>query len=333
MISYILYFPILLFALNSYVTYGDQSSKILVTPYGISYFDFFTKFKVVGQGKFYQSKSYFASRDGKVNFSLPTAGKVVKGQVILEIDKDTAIANKDRSEWSYKNAQVIYTRNQQLFKKSIISSEALDASELKVRSALLDLNKAKSDYENSIIIAPFDGEVGVIKAKDGYNVHQGDFLFNLINAKRMIVHFELPEILYGKVLPHAQIMLTDNKGNQSPGEVISVSPYLSDEGTFTVEIITIENNDFIHNSYLVGEFRIDQHQGLAVPEQAILRDNTENFVYLINNEKIVQKKLVKIGFRTNNMVEIISQEIADGSLVVLEGLTKVSDNTKIELSN
>ncbi|MGI4775385.1 MAG: efflux RND transporter periplasmic adaptor subunit [Janthinobacterium lividum] len=302
-----------------------------MTPYRITYFEFFDKFKIIGQGKFYQSKSYTANIDGKIDFSLPIAGKVTKGQVIVEIDRNAAAANKVKSESAYKTAQFANIRNETLFKKLFISKEALDASKLKLYSASVDLTRAINDYENSIIIAPFDGEIGVIKAKAGHNVHRGDFLFSIINRDKMIATFELPEILHGKVSTKTQVLLSDNNENQSLGEITSISPYLSDQGTFTVEVVTSQNNNFIHGSYLRGEFIINKHWGLATPERAILKNDKENFIYLIDLENVVRKKHIKIGTRTNNMVEIISQEIHDGNLIVFEGLTKVNDGTLVKL--
>ncbi|RYE06436.1 MAG: efflux RND transporter periplasmic adaptor subunit [Rickettsiaceae bacterium] len=332
MISYILQIVVLFLVFDNQIAYADEPPKILITPYRVSYFDFFDKFKVVGQGKIQQYRSYFASNDGKVDFSLPIAGTVKAGQLILAIDKNTVTANKESNEWSYKNTQIIHARNQQLFKKSIISADVLDVSEAKMRNALLELHKAQSNYETSVITAPFNGEIGVIKVKSGHYVHKGDFLFSLINTGTMVVTFELPEILYGKVLTSTEILLKNNKNEESLGKVISVSPYLSNEGTFTVEVTT-ENGKFIHNSYLVGEFIVDQHQGLAVPEHAILRNNKESFIYLINSNKVVTKTLINTGVRVNDMVEITSHDIIDGSLVVLEGLTKVSNDMKVEFSN
>ena len=74
----------------------------------------------------------------------------------------------------------------------------------------------------------------------------------------------------------------------------------------------------------------DFHKGLAVNENSILRSDKGSYIYLVKDNKI-KKQYVDTHTRTAEMIEIVSNEINEGDLVVIEGLNKISDGSSVNI--
>ena len=70
---------------------------------------------------------------------------------------------------------------------------------------------------------------------------------------------------------------------------------------------------------------------IGVPESAITIQGETAFVYVVNNE-IAEKKNIVIGKRNFGKVSILSG-IAEGDLVISEGVSKVRDKSKVKIIN
>jgi len=61
----------------------------------------------------------------------------------------------------------------------------------------------------------------------------------------------------------------------------------------------------------------------------VLKNNQGDFIYVITPENKTKKTFVTLGIRTNNMIELLSDDLKEGDLIVLDGLTKVYDGSEI----
>ena len=61
----------------------------------------------------------------------------------------------------------------------------------------------------------------------------------------------------------------------------------------------------------------------------MLKNNQGNFIYVITQENKAKKTFVTLGIRTNNMIELLSDDLKEGDLIVLDGLTKIYDGSEI----
>ncbi|WP_341764375.1 hypothetical protein [Candidatus Tisiphia endosymbiont of Beris chalybata] len=227
-------------------------------------------FSTVGQCKIDEARDYYAKVPGNLEvITLKQGNKVRKGEVLLVIDKAIARSIKMQAQAMLKSAEASYKRNKLLYSKKYISNSAFEKAQLEFADTTLNFNKTMDTYNAMVIIAPFDGEIGVIKPKVGDKIQVGDYLFSIVGqdvrAKSILV--ELPVVLYQKVDNHSEVIVTNNQGD---------------------------------------------------------------FIYKINNN-IAEKLYVKLGVSLNNLTEIISNEITEGDLIVIEGLTKISDGSYVNL--
>ena len=182
-----------------------------------------------------------------------------------------------------------------------------------------------------IITAPFDGYVGVVHARTGDDIKMGDYLFSLIANGNKTIFVELPETLFGKIDKNSEIFALDTDNKKARGSVLAVSNYLNDNGTITAKLAFPYETKIMHGSYVETQIIFNKHRALALPEKTILKNNKGNFLYAISEENKIKQIYVKTGTRTGNMIEVISDDLKEDDLVVLEGLTKVYEGIQVQI--
>ena len=311
---------------------GEILESVGIVPTKIISYNFQDQFTAVGQCKLEKSKTYHAKVDGTINSISIIQGKnVSKGDVLITIDSAIAKAQKSKAEASFESAKSIHERDLSLLAKKIISKEVSDKSKVALEIARADLANANNTYNNMIITAPFDGYVGVVHARTGDDVKMGDYLFSLISNGNKTIFVELPETLFGKIDKNSEIFALDIDNNRARGSVLAVSNYLNDNGTITAKLAFPYETRIMHGSYVETNIIFNKHRALALPEKTILKNNKGNFVYAISEENKIKQIYVETGTRTDNMIEIISDDLKEGDLVVLEGLTKVYEGVQVQI--
>jgi len=105
--------------------------------------------------------------------------------------------------------------------------------------------------------------------------------------------------------------------------------------SFEVEI-TVPNAErdlkpgmFVRVSMFLGE-----EEAYVVPSNVVLQqEGTNNRYVFINRNGVAIKQNVTLGKRFDEMVEIISDEISDGEMLVIDGQAKLTNGDKIQVVN
>ncbi|MES2214644.1 MAG: efflux RND transporter periplasmic adaptor subunit [Pseudomonadota bacterium] len=308
-LSLVILWPALVFAETAAV-------KVKVVP--AIYSDLYDEYEAVGECLSLTSRDLTAVSGGTITEISKSQGSNVKiGDVIIKI-------NGPLSEAQYKSADLSFQREVELFKKGIISKEALEKSRI-------NFEKALSDYNNMIILAPFDGRIGVMKQRVGDIVKPGDELCSITNGSSTEILVHLPEKLLSVVTRDTKVEIYDKAGASFPGSITSSSPHLSKaSGNFLVKIISDDAAQLSHGSFVKIKLFLRPHKAIVVPEQVIMKNDKGSFVFKIDDANKAKRVYVTLGSRLNNQIEIISG-IEPGDKVVTEGLTKLSDDSIVAI--
>ena len=99
--------------------------------------------------------------------------EVKKGSKIIQIRNDALIKRVGEMSKQVESARLAYDAQNKLSKKGLGSELDLDNAAMILRRSEADLTTAKTDLDNTIIIAPFDGIIDEIK------VSKGDLVSNI----------------------------------------------------------------------------------------------------------------------------------------------------------
>lgn len=323
---------IILLILSLYISTDSLASdKINVRAEQIVEKNFASHYQAVGLCREELSKEYNAKVEGVVdNVLVSNDQQVTKGQVIITIDQAIAEATKNKATEIYNTAEKSHQRDLSLFKKDILSKEAIDHSQVALENAKLDLALAIKQHEDMIITAPFDGIVGVIHPQIGDNIKLGDYLFTIISPGTKHIILELPENLYQKITLQSEVFVTDLDGKKIAGKIVSISDYLKNNGALSAKVSFSNDAHILHGSYVTVDFVFNHHTGLAANGKGVLKNNTGNFVYKIEDGKAKQI-YVTTSSRSEADVEVASPDLAIGDLIITEGLTKISEGSSVSI--
>lgn len=323
---------IILLILSIYIsTTSFASDKINVRAEQIAEKNFASHYQAVGLCREELSREYHAKIEGVVdNVLVSTNQRITKDQIILTIDQAIAEATKNKATEIYNATVKDHQRNLSLFKKGILSKEAIDNSQVSLENAKLDLALAVKQYEDMVIKAPFDGIVGVIHPQIGDNIKLGDYLFTIISPGTKHIILELPENLYQKITPQSEVFVTDLDGKKVEGKIVAISDYLKNNGTLSAKVSFSNNAHILHGSYVTIDFVFNHHTGLAANSKGVLKNNTGNFVYKIDQDKAKQI-YVTTNSRSGADIEVASPDLVIGDLIITEGLTKISEGSSVSI--
>jgi RND family efflux transporter MFP subunit len=317
--------------LIGFPAFANMDPPTLVKPCDVSNYDFYESIISIGRVDNIQSRDYFARTSGKVDvISAEQNMYVKKGQVLFGINYELMKQGLEVAEYSLKVAKTSYERDLSLSRKQLLSEELLDRSRLALEKAKLDLIKAQIDFADAVIIAPFDGYIGTIKSKVGDMIDKSRYLFTFIYGQEKRIVLDLPENQYKKITNKSEAKIVDIAGNSHNFNINSVSDYLSENGTIVTEILLGKDINLVHGSYVNVGIIYNHHVALAVPEEAVMRNDNGSFLYMITDDNKIKQEFFTPGSRTGGMIEVISDKIKAGDKIVLEGLTKIQDGSIVK---
>lgn len=329
--KYLLLFFIVIQSVNAY---GQGQLAIKVKAAKIGYYDFYNQFTGVGKCEFINSKDYYAKVAGSVDTVLVKQGQAIsKDELVIAIDQEVAHSMLSEARVAYELAKANYNRDISLFRKKVISEEALNKSKLGLEQDRLGLVKAEKQFADMVIKAPFDGCIGVVRAKEKDEVKVGDYLFSMVAKGEKIIFVEVPENLLGKITPDSIIKAIDADKMLISGQILAVADYVSANGTVTLKALFPASAKLNHGSFIEISLLYGRHKGLAIPEKAVLKNDKGNFIYKISQDGTVKQVYVSLGTRTGEMIELIENGLQENDMIVTEGLTKIQNDSLVELIN
>jgi HlyD family secretion protein len=159
--------------------------------------------------------------------------------------------------------------------------------------------------KNSEIRAPMDGLLTAVLTIDGELVGDGNELFT-VSSRKNYVRGEVNEEDVGEVKPNmtAMVQLYAYRSRQFSAHVSSIQPAADPETQRYTIVLQLDQAPDNLMAGMTGEMNIitGKHENvLLVPTRALLVDQA-----LIVKHGVVQKRTVKVGFRTLDFSEVVS---------------------------
>jgi len=285
--------------------------------------------------------------------------KVHSGEKLYEIDRrkyqaayHEAQSNVKIAEDNLEKVQRDADRYTDLSKQDAVAKQIYDnamtdlkTAKQQVDAANSELIKAKTDYDYSLIYAPFDGTIGFSNVKVGALITPGQTLLNTVSSDDIMgVDFEISEtelrrfqeledVAISNNDTTFRIMLPDNSIYPYPGK-ISVIDRAVDSQTGSIRVrITVPNHESMLKpgmSCKVLVLNVNAGEQILIPFQAVMEQLGEYFVFRVENKNVKQVK-VTLGPRVNSNV-IVLKGITSGETIVLDGIQKLHDGSEITIA-
>ncbi|MFZ1582499.1 MAG: efflux RND transporter periplasmic adaptor subunit [Saprospiraceae bacterium] len=266
---------------------------------------------------------------------------VVKGQLLVRMEDQEFI--RIQQEYldvknTLKYAKIDYERQLQLSKNQAASDKILQAAEEKVMSnqillkslseklKLININPASLSPESISsyvsVLSPVSGTITNVDVNTGKYVNAGDNMIQIVDKSglRLVLKaFEkdLPGLSKGlKLVAYSNA----NPSEKMRGKIEYMVKNVSQDG-FAKIICTFENSskNIVPGMYMNAEVESENAQKWILPDEAIVRFEGKEFVFIDKGNKSYDFHEVKTGWKENGWTEIVDHESLESSSIVSKG--------------
>jgi len=261
--------------------------------------------------------------------------RVARGDVLVRLDASINQAEVQQARANLKLAHSKYERAVDLAKSNFISGQARDEAENNLRVAEAALALVEARFAKTEIRAPFAGVIGLRSVSVGDYVKEGADVVNLESIDLLKVDFRLPEVHMRQVQSGQtlQVSLDALPGKTFEGRVLAVNPLVDAAGRAIVVRAQVRNSDASLRPGMFARVRLvtaDQADALVIPEQALVPQGTEQFVFKVVDGKAVRTK-VELGQRRTGKVEVRGG-VAVGDTIVTAGQIRLRDGVPVAIA-
>jgi membrane fusion protein, multidrug efflux system len=244
---------------------------------------------------------------------------------IYEAQLAQAQAREDLNAANMKRAQSLRSRGTG-------TEIAVDEATANMRTDRAAASLAQAWIDKMTIMAPFEGVLGLRQVSVGEYVEPGEAMFNLEAIDKLKVDFRIPEIYLAQVRVDQKLEIKTDAlpGETFPGTVYAIDPRLDSQGRSMVIRALVPNQDGRLRPGLFArvDLIVDRHENaLLVPEQALVPQGNDQYVYLVVDGKAKLTK-VTVGERRAGEAEIV-EGLKPDDLVIFEGQIKIGDGAPV----
>jgi len=285
--------------------------------------------------------------------------RVTKGQLLIQLEARenqanaaVAVAGMDEAQRSLDEAlsrkglaETTFERYQRLYSEQAVTPQEFDVkrnerdlaaqgaerARAKLRQARESAQAAETMADYTKIVAPISGIITFRQADLGATVFPGQPLMTIEDQGNYLLELALPENMSSTVKPGTPLQVTlDALGSSFPAKIAELVPS-ADPGsrTFTakvnLELKGLKSGMFGHGSISTG----NSVSGMLAPHKAIVVRGALTSVWTVDKENIAHMRLIKVGKKSGDKVEILSG-LSDGERVVVSGVEKVTEGAKVE---
>jgi membrane fusion protein, multidrug efflux system len=288
---------------------------------------------------------------------------VHEGDLLAQIDPrpfqvqlEQALGQLAKDQAQRKDAEVNFERYKLLFQEGVIPQQQLDTQgalvgqfDGAITSDQSQIDNAKLQLTYSRITAPISGRIGLRLMDVGNIVHATDTngLLVITQLQPISVIFSLPQDqlpeVNAKLRSGAQLVVDaydrDDTAKIASGKLQTIDNQIDlTTGTYKLKsIFANTDNSLFPNQFVNVHLLVDtKHNLTIVPTAAIQRGPQGTYIYAVSKDlggkdTIAKIYPVTIAQTTGNSVGL-SAGLNPGDVVVIDGLDKLQDGTKVNPS-
>ena len=283
----------------------------------------------------------------KVNHTLDTQGTVStvlkkngdfvkKGEVIVRFTDAKAESNFAAAKANLQSTKNNFEKFNKLYEKQMVSQLEFLSYRDAYTNALADYTTKKSNYDKLTRKSELTGLVGNLNLKSGNIVEANSTVFTVVDENIMEITVDFPGYWLNTLNEGSPVIVavSDLGGKEFDGKIKSINPIADAETKKFPVKISIDNKtkELKDGMYTKVVIPTEKREGLLVPQQAVFIRDLLSYVYKIEDGK-AKRIEVTTGATVKPNIEVISEELKPGDLVVSDGIFGLSDGDEITINN
>jgi membrane fusion protein (multidrug efflux system) len=265
-----------------------------------------------------------AGRIVRIHFT--EGGRVSAGQPLFTLDGSTAQASLNEATANLENSRRAAARAGQLVGQKLIAQADYDKAKATLGVDQARVASARTALSKMTLAAPFSGQVGLREVSVGEFVNAGQDLVTLVRLDPIKVDFSVPENALAQLKNGQKISITVDAfpGDVFGGQVVAIDPVIDPNSRSAKLRAQIANPDFRLRPGQFAQLQLDtggnRTDALLVPEQALMQDGDQRFVWTVVDGK-AKKAVIKTGVRVPGAFQVV-EGLKAGDMVITAGQTK-----------
>jgi membrane fusion protein, multidrug efflux system len=286
-------------------------------------------------------KTHFiaVSFESRVKHVLVSAGQVVnKGDALLELEGTAAsLLQLQQAESTDEEAHKELEQTKRRFDMKLATNQELNQAQKAAADADLLLNSLRQQGVGSAgrIHSDTGGVVAKVDVEDGQVAASGTPLIEIVASEDIEVKLGTEPEDVAKIAPGQKvgISLVNDPGSPAiEGTVCLVTQRVNPADRLVDVFVSLSpGTRLLLAAYVRGEIAIASRETLVVPREAVLPNESDFTLYLVHDDRAVEKR-VKLGLETASEVEVIDSSLKEGDRVVTVGNRELSDGMEIKES-
>ena len=275
-------------------------------------------------------------------------GQVVrKGQLLFKLETQTLNQDASAAKAMIQAAQVEVDRLKPLVDRKIISNVQLETAKAKLAQAKSAYGSIASNIGFGTIVSPVNGVIGSLPFREGSLVSStSEMPLTTVSDTKMIrAYFSMNEkqlLIFNKTfkgattaeklksVPEVSLLLVDNSEYDQKGKIVTVNGLVNPTTGTTQFRAEFKNPEGLLRSGNSGIIRLPivQKDVVVVPQNAVFEVQGKQMIFVVGEGNKVQSKIITTN-GTSDLNFIITDGLSDGDVVVIEGASKLKNDTEI----
>lgn len=258
---------------------------------------------------------------------------VTKGQFLGSVDNSVKQINLASAELLAAKYETDFNRIKDLYEGKAATEVEFNNAKYNLENSKTQVALIKQQIADGSVIAPITGVVTEKNVEAGEFVNIGSPIATLVDISKLQSFVQVSEKNVYSLKKGMPVVITTDifPGKKFKGTVKFISPNGDESHNYQVGI-TVDN----YNTSLKGgtfirvEFDIQgESKALQIPKVALVEGLKNPYVYVVNGNKTVTKKLV-LGRDLGENIEVLNG-LSEGEQIVTSGQINISESSIIEV--
>lgn len=264
--------------------------------------------------------------------------RVNAGDVLAEMTSAEEHAQLEEALSTVKEAERQYQRINSLVNAKLSTESLLDERRAAFEAAKAKLSGTRSRLADRLILAPFDGVVGLRQISVGQLVTPGDSITTLDDDSVMKLDMSVPALFLSSLAPGMKITAkaAQLKNQRVEGEVASIDSRVDPitRAVMVRALLPNEQRNLKPGMLVTVVLEKPPQERMMIPEESLIQEGFNQFAFVVDaatEPARVTKRQLVTGPRRPGAIAVISG-IEVGELVVTHGTMRLSDGTAVHIT-
>ena len=306
----------------------DRVEQVKTSPLGYQKVSRLLELSTTLEG--YEEMSISPSVTGTIEkINVEVGDRVKAGDTLLVMDRNQL----NTTRLTYANLSIEMGRVEALRESEAISEQTYDQTKLSYDQTMETLRFLE---DNTFVKAQYDGVISAKNYEDGELYSGASPILRLTQIDVLKAYINVPETYFPVVDEGMKVNVMSDiyPDRVFPATIEIVYPTVDPAShTFTVKLRIPNASEAIRpGMYVHTVLDLGTTEALVVPYQSVLRLIGSNNRYVFVDDGGVAKRVfVQPGVRHDQMIEITSEELRPGDMIVTLGQAKLVDGVKLNV--